>query len=138
MPVNVYVYFNGNCRDAVNFYADIFETGEPKIMTFGEVAIDPEFPIPDDAKNLIIHATLNIKGSTVMFSDIFPGTDYRPGNNVNLTVLSKSLDEILGIYNKLKEDGTVDMELQETFFSKYYGSVTDKYGIPWQLSYDET
>jgi PhnB protein len=138
MPVNVYVYFNGNCREAVEFYADVFKTDEPKIMTFGDVPPDPEFPIPEDAKNLIIHAALNIKGSTVMFSDIIPGTDYKPGTNISLTVLSKDLDEILSVYNRLKENGSVDMELQETFFSKYYGSVTDKYGVPWQLSYDES
>lgn len=138
MPVNVYINFNGNCREAVEFYAEIFETEEPKIMTFGDVPPDPNFLIPGDAKERIIHASLNIKGCTVMFSDVFPGSDYTPGNNISLTVVSDSLDEILYLYDRLREDGTVDMELRETFFSKYYASLTDKFGIPWQLSYQQT
>ena len=40
------------------------------------------------------------------------------------------------LFHKLKEGGTVGMELQETFWSKCYGSLTDKFGIGWQFSYD--
>jgi uncharacterized glyoxalase superfamily protein PhnB len=43
---------------------------------------------------------------------------------------------IYTLFNKLKEGGTVNMDLQETFWSKCYGSVTDKFGIQWQLSHD--
>ena len=46
------------------------------------------------------------------------------------------MDEIKSIFNKLKEGGTVSMELQETFWSKYYGFVVDKFGIGWQVNYD--
>jgi PhnB protein len=38
------------------------------------------------------------------------------------------------VYNRLKEGGTVDMELQETFWAKLYGRVTDKFGVIWQLN----
>lgn len=137
MPVNVYVNFNGNCREAVEFYAEVFDTDAPKILTFGEVPPDPGFPIPEDAKDFIMHASLNIKGNSVMFSDIFPGSDYTPGNNISLTVTSDNLGEILSLYRKLKQDGTVDMDLQETFWSKRYASLTDKFGIPWQLIYQD-
>lgn len=138
MPVYPYIVFNGNCREVVEFYAEVFETEKPKIMTFGEVPPDPEFPIAEDAKDLVIHTSLNIKGSHVMFSDTFPGTDYNPGNNISLTVVSNNLNEILSLYNRLKEGGTVDMELQETFWSKYYASLTDKFGVLWQLNYEES
>ena len=46
------------------------------------------------------------------------------------------MDEIKSLFNKLKDGGTVEMDLQETFWSKCYGSLTDKFGIIWQLSYD--
>ena len=54
-----------------------------------------------------------------------------------LTIAMKDMDEIKSIFGKLKEGGTVDMELQETFWSKCYGSVIDKFGIPWQFNYDD-
>ncbi|MFF5399593.1 VOC family protein [Peribacillus butanolivorans] len=136
MSVDVYINFNGNCREAVVFYAQVFGTETPQIMTFGETPPNPEFPLPDEAKNLVMHTRLNIEGSNVMFSDVFPGMPFVEGNNISLAVVTKNMDEIKSIFNKLKEGGTVVMELQETFWSKLYGQVTDKFGIIWQLNYD--
>ena len=59
-----------------------------------------------------------------------------PGNNVSLAVVSTDKNEVVSLYNALKEGGTVGMELQETFWSKAYGSLRDKYGIEWQFSLD--
>ncbi|CAM4208916.1 VOC family protein [Paenibacillus alkaliterrae] len=136
MSVDVYINFNGNCREAVEFYAEVFETAKPQIMTFGETPPNPEFVLPEEAKHLVMHTRLNISGSNVMFSDVFPGMPFVEGNNISLAVVSKNLDEIKSLFHKLKEGGTVGMELQETFWSKCYGSVTDKFGIGWQFNYD--
>ncbi|SDC01555.1 PhnB protein [Paenibacillus sp. UNCCL117] len=136
MAIEVYMNFNGNCREAVEFYAEVFKTEKPHMMTFGEAPPNPEFTLPEAAKNLIMHAKLVIDGSTVMFSDTFPGMPFTAGNNINLTVVSKNVDDIKAYYNGLKEGGKVEMELQETFWSPCYGKLTDKFGIEWQLSYD--
>ncbi|CAM2878526.1 VOC family protein [Paenibacillus sediminis] len=136
MAVDIYLNFNGNCREAVEFYAKVFETEKPKIMTFGEAPPDPNFTLPDEAKNLVMHSRLTINGSTVMFSDVFPGMPFVVGNNITLSISSKNMDEIKSLFNKLKEGGSVGMELQETFWSKCYGNLTDKFGIGWQFNYD--
>ncbi|MBZ9687835.1 VOC family protein [Clostridium estertheticum] len=136
MAVDIYINFNGNCREAVDFYAKVFETKEPQIMRFGDAPPNPEYPLPEKAKELVMHTQLNINGSNVMFSDVFPGSPYVAGNNISLTVVSKDMDEIRSLFNKLKDGGTVGMDLQETFWSKCYGSLTDKFGTIWQLSYD--
>ncbi len=136
MPIDVYLNFNGNCREAVEFYAEVFGTEEPQIMYFRDAPADPEHPLPEDAKHLVMLARLTILGSTVMFSDVFPGMPFVAGNNISLTIVSTDMDEIKSWFGGLKEGGTVDMDLQETFWSKCYGSVTDKFGISWQLSYD--
>jgi PhnB protein len=136
MAINVYINFDGNCREAVEFYANIFETEPTQLMTYGEIPPDPDFPIPEQAKNLIMHTRLNISDSVVMFSDVFPGSPFTCGNNISLTLVSKNQDEIKSLFNKLKEDGTVGMEIQKTFWSDCYGSLTDKFGIEWQLSCD--
>jgi PhnB protein len=137
MAVNAYLYFNGNCRQAVEFYAGIFGA-EPKIMTYGDTPPNPEFPVSDEMKSLVLHAQLSVTGSDVMFSDVSPGTPYAPGNNISLTISSGDMDGLKTMFTKLKEGGTVQMELQETFWSKCYGSVTDKFGINWQLSLDNS
>jgi len=136
MAVDIYLNFNGNCREVVNFYAEVFETENPKIMTFGEMPPNPEYPLPEEAKDLVMHSRLNISGSNVMFSDVFPGMPFIEGNNITLAMVSKDLEEITSAFSKLKEGGKVVMELQETDWSKSYGQLTDKFGIIWQFNFD--
>lgn len=136
VSVDVYLNFNGNCREAVEFYAEVFKSEKPQIMTFGEAPPNPNYELPEEAKDLVMHTRLNIDGSNVMFSDTFPGMPFVEGNNVTLAVVNRDIEQIKSIYEGLKEDGKVVMELQETFWSKLYGQVTDKFGIHWQLNYD--
>ncbi|KAF6583485.1 MULTISPECIES: VOC family protein [Paenibacillus] len=136
MSVDVYLNFNGNCREAVEFYAHAFGTEKPKIMTFGEAPPNPDYPLTEEAKNLVMHTRLQIDGSNVMFSDVFPGMPFVAGNNISLAIVNKDEERIRSYFHKLKEGATVNMELQETFWSKCYGSLKDKFGIEWQLSYD--
>lgn len=137
MAVNVYMNFNGNCREVVEFYAHVFETEKPEIMTFGEAPPNPEYALPEEAKDLVMHTRLDISGSNVMFSDVFPGSPFVQGNNISLAVVSRDIEEVKSVFSKLKEGGTVGMDLQETFWSKCYGNLTDKFGIDWQLSHED-
>ena len=136
MPVQAYINFNGNCREAVEFYAEVFKTEKPQIMLYGDAPSDEGFPLTEETKNLVMHTTLKIKGSTVMFSDVPPGMPFVAGNNISLIIDSKDMDEIKSMFNKLKAAGTVGMDLQETFWSKCYGFVTDKFGVGWQFNFD--
>ena len=138
MALSIYLNFDGNCREAVEFYADVFNTEMQEIMTFDQMPPDEDFTVPEEAKNLVLHTHLEIKGTLVMFSDVIPGmgSPLTLGNNISPTVLSEDKAEIQRLYDRLKEGGTVDMELQETFWSKAYASVTDRFGIPWQLDLD--
>lgn len=58
MPINVYFNFNGDYKKADEYYADVFGLGNPEIMKFGEMSEDPNFVVPDDMKDLVIHALL--------------------------------------------------------------------------------
>jgi len=137
MSLNPYIDFNGNCRDAVLFYKDVFNAEEPIIMTYEQGHSGEGEELPENIKDLVMHTSLVIGGVIVMFSDITPDMPYIVGNNVSLTLVTNDMEEIKQVYNKLAEDGKVGMELQETFWSKLYGSVTDKFGIIWQLSHEE-
>lgn len=136
MSVDVYLNFNGNTREAVTFYAEVFGVDQPKIMTFGESPPHPDYPLPEEAKNLVMHARLNVYGSNVMFSDVFPGMPFTQGNNISLALVHKDPETIKNAFHMLKEGGTVVMELQETFWSKLYGSLRDRFGIEWQFNLD--
>ncbi|MDF2942113.1 MAG: glyoxalase family protein [Herbinix sp.] len=137
MAIEVYINFNKNCREAVEFYEKVFETDQPKIMTFGDIPSDPAFPLSEEDKKLIMHTFLTIEGSKIMFSDVPSGMPFVQGNNISLTVGFNNIDKLKSVFNRLKEDGTVTMELQETFWSKCYGYLIDKFGIGWQLVINE-
>lgn len=136
MAVNVYFTFKGNCREAVDFYTEVFKVEDPLISTYADMPPNPEYELPAEAADLVLHAKLNIEGSEVMFSDVFPDSSFVQGNNIGLAVVSRNEEDIRTYFEKLKEGGTVVLELQETFWSKCYGRVTDKFGIDWQLSYE--
>lgn len=137
MSLSLFINYNGNCREAVLFYAKVFDLPEPQFMTFGDGPDNPEYPIPEEAKGRIMYAGLTIAGGQVMFSDSFPGMDVEIGSNVSLTLGSTDIEEIRRWFDRLSEGGTVDMPLQETFWSKCYGSLTDRYGVLWQVSHDD-
>ncbi|GGA01471.1 VOC family protein [Paenibacillus marchantiophytorum] len=136
MSLDAYLNFNGNCREVVEFYAEVFGLEKPHIISFGDGPQNPDYPIPEEAKNLVMHARLSISGSTLMFSDTFPGMPYIVGNNISLSLVSPNLVEVQSAFHKLKEGGNIRMELQETSWSKCYGNLEDKFGIQWQFNLD--
>lgn len=136
MTISPYLNFAGNCREVVQFYANVFHTEPPHFMTYAEGGDDPNFPMPEAVRGLIMHTRLMMSGTMVMFSDAWPGTPYTEGNNVSLAMVTRDREEILNAFNALKEGGEVIMDLQETSWAKLYGALKDKYGIEWQFSLD--
>ncbi|WP_397536640.1 VOC family protein [Rummeliibacillus pycnus] len=137
MTVNPYLIFNGNAREAVEFYGKAFQTEKPQIMTFGDADNDPNSQLPEEAKDLVMHANIKVSGSDIMFSDTFPGSPYTVGNNVTLAVVSDDEAYIRSAFSVLQDGGEVMMELQKTFWSPCYGSVKDRFGVEWQFNLDD-
>ena len=132
MTFDVFLNFDGNCRDALEFYSNVFNLDMPgNIMTYGQA---PDFQVPDETKERVLYASLPIFGCNVMFSDCPPGSNYVKGTNIALTLGTSDANEITRLFTALKEGGYVNMDLGKTFFSELYAMVTDKYGITWQLS----
>lgn len=134
MAVNAYIRFNGNCREALAFYADVFGTKQPKVTTYGDQANG--YPMPDEMKSLVMHSELSIMGDTVMFSDVASDMPFIFGNNINLTLISDDAEALKSAFAKLKVGGQIIMDLQPTFWSSLYGYVTDQFGVGWQFSHE--
>ena len=130
MSFDVFLNFDGDCREALEFYAGVFKLDMPEnIMTYGQA---PGFDAGDADR--ILYATLPIFGSNMMFSDCPSGSGHVKGSNIALTLGTDDENEIRRLYAALKEGGSVSMELGKTFFSELFGMVTDKFGITWQLT----
>jgi len=135
MQLELFINFNGNCREAVEFYAKVFKSEVGNLMTYGQAPPDPNYPVADEDKDKVIYAGVPIGGIVVMCMDMPVGSPLVVGNNVNPTISMDDKEEVTRVFNELKDDGKVLMELQKTFFSELYGMVEDKFGVIWQILY---
>lgn len=137
MAFTVYMNFNGNCREAVAFYAKAFGLEMPKLMLYADAPPNPADPIPAGSEHLVMYAALPVAGANLMFCDMPPGMEYVLGNNISPVVSSTDKQALQGWFEKLGEGGAVMMALQQTFWSPQFGMVRDPFGVTWQLSYDD-
>jgi PhnB protein len=135
VKLEMFVNFDGNCREAVEFYAKVFKAEIGNLMTYGDAPPSPGYTMPESDRDRIMYAGLPIGGMVVMFSDAPTGSGFIEGNNICPTIGTDDKDEITRLYNELKEGGEVYMELGATFFSEWFGMVRDKFGVIWQISY---
>ena len=136
MSLNVYLHFNGNCREAFEFYRSIFG-GEFDIFTTFDEAPGEFAPPPEEAKH-VMHVSYTMGDSVLMGSD--SPSNFGPpatfGNNFSLSYQTKSRDETDDLFAKLSEGGKVTMPLGDMFWGSYFGACIDKFGITWMLNYD--
>ena len=128
---DVFLYFDGDCREALEFYAQVFDLPVPEeIMTYGEA---PGISVSEENRDRIIYTSLPIYGISVMMSDYPAGSNYVKGTNISLSLGTDDADEIKRLYAALSDGGSINMELGQTFFNDLYAMVTDRFGITWQF-----
>ena len=129
--VVTYLNFDGNCRQAMEFYAKCLGA-ELQLMPFSDA---PGNASPQ-TKDRIMHARLS-KGALelLMASDTQPGMPLHQGNNVSVSVNCESVAEIDTLFAALGEKGNVGMPLQDTFWGARFGMLTDQFGIHWMFNF---
>ncbi len=134
MGIIAYVNFKGNCREAVEFYAKSFGVSAPRIVTFADMPADPAQAMDEATKKLVMHAEIEIEGSTLMVSDTPPGMSYVKGNDITLMVQGKDGKALKRWFDAIASGGEVVVALGPESWSKLYGFVRDKFGIGWQFN----
>lgn len=129
--IEPYIYFNGDAKEAIEFYERVFKGEGKQIMYYKDAPSNPEFNIPDSMRSYVLHSEITINSTKVHFSDSM--TETTKGNNISFALQFHTPDEVKDKFNELKEGGEVLMELAPQFFSPMYGWVKDKFGISWQL-----
>jgi PhnB protein len=127
--LNPYISFDGNARDAMEFYRDVFG-GELTVNTFGEFG-GPDAPGGDK----VMHSMLETdRGLTLMASDTPPGVEYNPGTNVSVSLSGDDADELRGYWDKLSASGNVTVPLEKQMWGDEFGSCVDRFGISWLVN----
>lgn len=134
LRMNPYLVMDGNAKEAIQFYEKALDAQVIMVQTFGEMPANPDFPLPDSARDRISHALLKVGETDLMFSDTFPGQPVQSSNQVQVCIMTDQAEQAKRIYEALREDGQVVMPLQETFWSPAYGIVADKFGVNWNIS----
>ena len=135
--LNAYINFKGNCREAFEFYRSVFGGEFAILETFRNGP--PDMSIPEDEMDNIMHVSFPIGDSVLMGSDV-PygfGMTHIQGSNFSISVGPDSREEADRLFGRLSEGGTVSMPMGDMFWGSYFGACTDKFGINWQVNYEQ-
>lgn len=132
MPVlDSYLFFNGTCAEAMQFYERTLGGKLEALMKYGD-SPEPQ-GCPANAENLVMHAHLSIDGRALMASDMPPGHAPSSMGGFALSLNYPTVQEARRIFDALSQGGSVTMPMQKTFWAEAFGMLTDRFGTPWMV-----
>lgn len=132
--IQPYLFFNGSCEEAVEFYRSALGAEVEMMMRFKD---SPEPPqpgmVPPGFENKIMHTSFRVGETTIMASDGCGAekTDFK-GFSLSLSVPSEA--EADRVFGALAKGGQVRMPLTKTFWSPRFGMVEDRFGVGWMIT----
>jgi len=133
MVVQPYLFFNGRCEEAVEFYSKAIGAKVEMLMRMKEAPESPPGGLPPGTENKVMHVALRIGDTIVMGSDgMVQGNPEFKGFSLSLQV--KTAADADRLFNALAAGGKVTMPLEKTFFSPRFGMVVDKFGMHWMIN----
>ena len=127
--LNPYISFDGDARQAMTFYQEVFG-GTLSLNSFGDFG-QPDAPEADN----IMHGMLETpSGFTLMGADTPPGMEYKPGTNFSVSLSGDDDAELRRYWEKLSDGGTVAVPLEKQMWGDVFGMCTDRFGIPWMVN----
>ena len=127
-----YLFFDGNCAEAMRFYHQVLGGKLQAMMTYAE-SPDPK-QCPPGSKNRIMHACVELDDRLLMASDVPEGQPYEGMKNVSLSLLYPDVNEAKRTFDALAQSGKVIMPLSPTFWADIFGMLTDRHGTSWMIS----
>lgn len=131
MPTLPYLHFQGQCAEALAFYATVFNGSGLQTMRYAD---GPEAPPAWKDSPRIMHGQVTIYDGTLMASDYPPGTEGSPQQGFSVMQSAPNPAEAQRVFTALADQGAVIQPFQPTFFSPGFGMVEDKFGTHWIIS----
>jgi PhnB protein len=134
--ITPYLIFNGQCKDAMGFYAAVFPCGEAKSMPYGDYMPEGSQTPPELLRTWVMHGEMEICGTNVWFADdaVSPAV----GNAVKLSAIVPTGKEAAAILEKLCAGGEVTLPPTQTLYSVFHAAATDKFGVNWNVIAEES
>jgi PhnB protein len=125
-----YLFFNGNCKEAMEFYHGIFG-GEITMQFMSEVP-DDSAKMPGSKDSDVMHASISGGEVALMASDSTMASE--KAAKVELSINGDDEAAMRAIFEKLSEDGEVRQALEKQFWGDTFGSLRDKFGVDWMMN----
>ncbi len=127
-----YLSFNGDCAEAMAFYAKVLDAKLEALITFGQMP-DGE-PVPPEHADKIMHAYLVHPDFALMAGDTPPGVSFDGMKGVMMALTYPEVADAERVFNALAQGGTVQMPLAATFWAATFGMLTDRFGTAWAVN----
>jgi PhnB protein len=133
MPIQPYLFFEGRCEEAIEFYRRALGAKVEMLMRYKD---SPEPPppgmLPPGSEHKVMHAALSVGDAAFMASD--GHCQGKPGfQGFSLSLTAKDAAEAKRLFDALGEGGQVRMPLGKTFFSPCFGMLADRFGVGWMI-----
>jgi PhnB protein len=126
-----YLFFDGNCAEAMRFYERALGGKLEVLMTHAQSPIAAQ--TPPESKDRIMHASLDLGDRKLMASDAMPG-HYQGMKGFSLSLTYPTADEAKRVFDALAQGGKVSMPLDKTFWAEAFGMLVDRFGTPWMVN----
>jgi PhnB protein len=131
MQLHPYLNFNGTCDAAFKFYEKVLGGKITLKLRFGETPMAEQ--CPPGSQDQIAHVRLE-SGSMVLLGSDCPPEFFEKAQGTVLSLNVDSIAEAEKVFNALKENGTVKMPLEKTFWAVRFAMLTDQFGTPWMIN----
>jgi PhnB protein len=131
MKLNPYLNFNGDCEEAFHFYSNILGGKDLRVMKFRDSPMGAQ--MPEAEKDMVMHARFTAGDTMVMGSDS-PGNRYNKPQGYAVNIDVETPEEAERIFAGLSEGASIGMVMQETFWAKRFGMLTDRFGTHWMVN----
>jgi PhnB protein len=131
MEITPYLIFNGNCREAFQFYEQCLGGRIIFMQTYGESPAKEQ--VPAGHRNRVIHVRLEVGNEALMGSDAH-SEQFDPPQGTMVSITVPSVAEAERIFKALADRGKITMPFEKTFWSPGFGMAVDRFGTPWMVN----
>lgn len=132
MNLSPYLHLNGNCAQAFAYYQQHLDGKNPVLIPFRGSPYEQH--APEDWRDKVLHASIEIDGNLLMGSDGMPAGDAGGMSGFSVTINLADQARAERIFAILADNGKITMPLTATFWSSKFGTVTDQFGVPWMIN----
>ncbi len=132
MKIEPYLFFDGRCEEALDFYQQVLDAELLLLMRHKESPEPPPTPLPAGWGDKVMHASFRI-GDTLLMASDGCGSGTPAFQAFALSLELPDAPTAGGIFDALAAGGSVQMPLMKTFFSPCFGMLSDRFGLSWML-----